>query len=74
MCVGVYVCVSRPACCVGGFFAHSLRGALLPQTALFMLPLGFTSSPFTRSLPTGGRRDGHQVSAVNDNLTASVAF
>lgn len=46
----------------------------VPKTGLFMLHLGFNRFPFTPSLPTGGRRDRHQVSAVNDNICAAVAF
>lgn len=46
----------------------------ISQTALFVLLLGFSPFPFTPSLPTGGRRDGHQVSAVNDNISAFSGF
>lgn len=44
------------------------------QTGLFMLLLCFNLFPFTLPLPTEGRRDRHQVSAVNDNVSAAVAF
>lgn len=47
---------------------------IILNNTLFIL-LCFSPFPFTHSLPVGGgRRDRHQVSVVNDNIAAAVAF
>lgn len=80
MCVSVLTCmlwlwVSWISSCTFSQKGLSLKGhASFSPTALFILLLGFNHFPYTPSLPAGGRRGRHQVSVVNDNISAAVAF
>lgn len=72
----VVVCVVsvRHILSEGPFSLEKKMSETISQAGLFILPLGFSRFPFTLSVPTGGRKDRHQVSTMNDNRCASAAF